>query len=58
VTVEIPVRAEATAPFRRVDLRVVPYWTEKRPLGRRAAPVDIALGAMVGELRWVRPESR
>jgi hypothetical protein len=53
VTVEIPVRAPAAAAFRRVDVRVMPFWTDKRPLGRRSAPVDIPLGVMAAEVRWV-----
>jgi O-antigen ligase len=54
VTVEIPVRDPTASGFRRVDVRVRPYWTEQRPLGQRTAPVDVALGVMMAELRWVK----
>jgi hypothetical protein len=51
--VEIPVRTPAAAAFRRVDIRVAPFWIDKRPLARRSSPVDVPLGVMVAELRWV-----
>lgn len=58
VTIEIPVRTPATAPFRRVDIRISPFWTEQRQMARRTALVDVSLGVMVAELRWVTPAGR
>ena len=54
ITAEIPVRFAAGEPFRRVDVRVSPFWLEQRTLGRRTALVDVALGVMMAELRWIR----
>lgn len=58
VTVEIPVRTPASAPFRRVDIRISPFWTEQRQMARRTALVDVRLGVMIAELRWVTPAGR
>ena len=58
VTVEIPVRIASDLPFRRVDLRVTPTWTEPRTLGRRTARVEVALGVMVAEVRWIPAQRR
>jgi hypothetical protein len=51
-TVEIPVRADASVPFRRVDVRASPAWTQKRRFAQRSSEVSVALTAMVRELRW------
>jgi hypothetical protein len=51
-TVEIPVRADAWVPFRRVDVRASPSWIERRPFAQRSSEVSVALTAMVRELRW------
>jgi hypothetical protein len=57
-TIQVPVRTPASARFRRVDVRVTPFWTEKRQLARRTALIDVSLGAMVAEVRWVTPRDR
>ena len=57
-TIEIPVRERAFGSFRRVDVRVTPPWIEKRKLAQRSSEVDVALTAMVRELRWVGLGSR
>jgi hypothetical protein len=57
-TIEIPVRERAFGSFRRVDVRVTPFWMDKRKLAQRSSEVDVALTAMVRELRWVGLESR
>ena len=40
-------------PFRRIDVRVSPSWMDKRKLAQRTAEVDVAVTAMVSELRWL-----
>ncbi len=57
-TVEIPVREQLAGPVRRIDVRVTPSWMDQRKLARRATPIEVALTAMVSELRWVRPGGR
>jgi O-antigen ligase len=57
-TIEIPVRERAFGSFRRVDVRVAPPWIDKRKLARRTSEVEVALTAMVRELRWVGVGSR
>ena len=52
-TVQIPVRERAFGPFRRIDVRVSPSWMDKRKLAQRTAEVDVAVTAMVSELRWL-----
>lgn len=58
VTLEIPIRTPASGSFRRIDLVTTPFWTEQRRMARRTAPVEVALGVMVAELRWITPEGR
>jgi len=51
--VEIPVGDRAFGPFRRVDVRVSPTWMDTQKLAQRTSEVDVALTAMVSELRWL-----
>ena len=53
VTIEIPVRTPASGPFRRVDVRATPYWTESRKMARRTALIAVPLSVMVAEVEWV-----
>jgi len=39
-------------------VRASPSWMDQRKLAGRATPIDVALTAMVSELRWVRPGGR
>jgi O-antigen ligase len=50
--IEIPVRGQASGPFRRVDVRVTPSWVEKRRFAQRSSEIGVALTAMLAELRW------
>ena len=53
VTIEIPVRTPASGPFRRVDVRATPFWTESRKMARRTALIAVPLSVMVAEVEWV-----
>jgi O-antigen ligase len=57
-TVVIPVDQVAFAPFRRIDVRATPVWLDKRRLAQRPSPVDVAVTAMVSEMRWIGPGRR
>ncbi len=51
-------RTVATARFRRIDVRASRSWMDKRKLAQRTAEVDVAVTAMVSEMRWIGPGER
>ena len=51
VSYDVPARALAPAPFRRVDFRTNQAWTQEISLGRRRALRPIAV--MLEEMRWI-----
>jgi O-antigen ligase len=51
-TIEIPVRDDSGAPFRRIDVHATPTWSARRPLAQRSSEVTVTLTAMVSELKW------
>ena len=58
-TVEIPVRERVSGRVRRIDVRAMPSWMDRRKFAGRGVFISVALTAMVSELRWSRaPESR
>ena len=57
-TVLIPVEEVATTRFRRIDVRATPVWMDTRKLAQRTSEVDVAVTAMVSEMRWIGPGRR
>jgi hypothetical protein len=57
-TVEIPVRERVSGRVRRIDVRATPSWMDSRKFAGRGVFINVALTAMVSELRWVVPGER
>lgn len=55
-TIQVPVRAAASTPFRRVDVRANQSWSRTKDLGLRSD--DDPRSVMVGETRWEPAGSR